>query len=116
MHTMITLVGISVWFATGCLISHYAKKRVGHGIAEYFIANRKISGFIAAMTYSATTYSAFMMVGLVGMSYMVGISAMGFELTYLISTMLLLLYFAPRFWYVGKEYNCVTPSELLAKR
>ncbi len=115
MHTMITLAGISVWFAAGCLISHYAKKRMGHSVAEYFIANRRISGFIAAMTYSATTYSAFMMVGLVGMSYMVGVSAMGFELTYLISTVLLLLYFAPRFWYVGKEYNCVTPSELLAK-
>ncbi|RKX56172.1 MAG: sodium:solute symporter family protein, partial [Thermotoga sp.] len=89
MNITIALLGIFIWFAIGCFISYRAKKKTGPGIAEYFIANRKIGGFIAAMTYSATTYSAFMMVGLVGMAYVVGVSAMGFELTYLMSTILL---------------------------
>ncbi len=116
MNITIALLGILAWFAIGCLISYYAKRRMGPGVAEYFIANRKIGGFIAAMTYSATTYSAFMMVGLVGLAYAVGVSAMGFELTYLMSTILLLLYFAPQFWSIGRRYNCITPSELLSKR
>lgn len=116
MNIAIALLGIFIWFAIGCFISYRAKKKTGPGIAEYFIANRKIGGFIAAMTYSATTYSAFMMVGLVGMAYVVGVSAMGFELTYLMSTVLLLLYFAPRFWSMGKKYNAITPTDLLSKR
>ena len=109
------LWGLLLWFLLGSLVSYSAKKRTGPGIAEYFIANRTIGGFISAMTYSATTYSAFMMVGLVGMTYSVGISAMGFELSYLMGTLLLLVLFAPYFWAIAKEYNCISPAELLSK-
>jgi len=114
-RSSVMLWGIFVWFVLGCIISFYAKKKTGSGIAEYFIANRTIGGFVAAMTYSATTYSAFMMVGLVGMTYSFGVSTMGFELSYLMGTILLLVLFAPYFWLVSRKYNCITPSELLAK-
>ncbi len=116
MSRMIVILGIVVWFGMGCFISYLASKRTGRGIREYFIANGKLGGFIAAMTYSATTYSSFMMVGLVGMVYVVGVGAFGFEVTYLVSTVLFLLYFAPKYWELGRRYNCITPSELLGKR
>jgi len=114
-RSSIMLLGITCWFILGCIISFTAKRKTGPGIAEYFIANRTIGGFVAAMTYSATTYSAFMMVGLVGMTYTFGISTMGFELSYLMGTILLLVLFAPYFWSISKKYNCITPSELLSK-
>ncbi len=114
-RTSIMLWGLLLWFLLGCIVSYYARKRTGPGIAEYFIANRTIGGFISAMTYSATTYSAFMMVGLVGMTYSVGISAMGFELSYLMGTILLLVLFAPYFWTIAKKYDCISPVELLSK-
>ncbi len=111
----IMLWGLLIWFLLGCMVSYFARKRTGPGISEYFIANRTIGGFISAMTYSATTYSAFMMVGLVGMTYSVGISAMGFELSYLMGTVLLLALFAPYFWTIAKKYDCISPVELLSK-
>ncbi len=114
-RSSIMLLGIFIWFVIGCYISFTARKKTGPGIAEYFIANRTIGGFVAAMTYSATTYSAFMMVGLVGMTYTFGISTMGFELSYLMGTILLLVLFAPYFWSMSRKYNCITPSELLGK-
>lgn len=114
-RTSIMLWGLLVWFLLGCIVSYLARRRTGPGMAEYFIANRTIGGFISAMTYSATTYSTFMMVGLVGMTYSVGISAMGFELTYLMGTILLLVLFAPYFWTIAKKYNCISPMELLSK-
>lgn len=114
-RSSIMIWGILIWFILGCVISFFARKKTGPGITEYFIANRTIGGFIAAMTYSATTYSAFMMVGLVGMTYSVGVSAMGFELTYLMGTILLLVLFAPYFWLIGKQHECITPIELLSK-
>jgi solute:Na+ symporter, SSS family len=114
-RSSIMLVGILCWFSLGCIIAFLAKRKTGPGIAEYFIANRTIGGFVSAMTYSATTYSAFMMVGLVGMTYSFGISTMGFELSYLMGTILLLVLFAPYFWSISQKYNCITPSELLSK-
>jgi SSS family solute:Na+ symporter len=109
-------LGIAIWFATGCVVSYYTRKYVGHGVADYFIANRRLSALPAALTYAATTYSAFMLVGLVGLTYSRGVSAHGFELTYLIGTVILLAYFAPRIWIAGRLYDCITPPELLSKR
>lgn len=114
-RSSVMLWGLFVWFVIGCVISFSAKRKTGPGIAEYFIANRTIGGFVAAMTYSATTYSAFMMVGLVGMTYSFGVSTMGFELSYLMGTILLLVLFAPYFWSISKKYDCITPPELLSK-
>jgi len=109
-------LGIALWFATGCVVSYYTRKHVGRGVADYFIASRRLSALPSALTYAATTYSAFMLVGLVGLTYSLGVSAHGFELTYLIGTVILLAYFAPRIWIAGKLYDCVTPPELLSKR
>ena len=96
MSAAIIIVGIAVWFIAGALLSWYARQNLGKGMSGYFLANRKVGGFISAMTYSATTYSAFMMVGLVGLTYSSGIGTLGFELTYLAATVILMVIFAPR--------------------
>ena len=41
-------------------------------MSGYFLGNRKMNGFVSALSYSATTYSAFMMVGLSGLLIEVG--------------------------------------------
>ncbi len=107
---------LAIWFMIGVLIAYVARERLGEGMPEFFLANRKLGGFISAMTYSATTFSAFMMVGLVGLTYSTGVGAVGFEMIYIIFTILLLIIFAPRFWIAGKIYDIITPPELLAKR
>lgn len=73
MSALMLSTGIAVWFVAGAALSHLARRRMGYGIEEYFLANRRLGGFISAMTYSATTYSAFMMVGLVGLTYTSGV-------------------------------------------
>ncbi|MDO9535337.1 MAG: sodium:solute symporter family protein [Bacillota bacterium] len=70
---------------------------------------------MAALTYSATTYSAFMLIGLAGFTYAGGVGALGFELIYL-SGLVLVAFFGPRFWIVGKQYNYITPTEMLGDR
>ena len=74
-----------------------------------------MGGFVSAMSYSATTYSAFMMIGLAGLTYTGGVGALGFELIYLIGVTLVLV-FGPRFWLVGKKFGYVTPTEMLGHR
>ncbi|MEF8873620.1 MAG: sodium:solute symporter family protein, partial [Candidatus Thermoplasmatota archaeon] len=107
---------LAIWFLVGVVIAYMARKHLGEGMPEFFLANRKLSGFISGMTYSATTFSAFMMVGLVGLTYSTGVGAVGFEMIYIIFTILLLVIFAPRFWVAGKKYDIITPPELMAVR
>ncbi|MDT8284161.1 MAG: sodium:solute symporter family protein [Thermovirgaceae bacterium] len=116
MSTAVIIAGIGAWFTAGAILSWYARRNLGKGMSEYFLANRKVGGFVSAMTYSATTYSAFMMVGLVGLTYSSGIGALGFEMTYLAATVILMVIFAPRYWAAGRLFDLVTPSELLSKR
>ncbi len=107
--------GIAVYIAVGLAIAVMARRRLGVGMSEFFLANRKVGGFVSALTYSATTYSAFMMIGLAGLTYLSGVGALGFELTYLCG-MFMMVFFLPRFWLVGKKYGYVSPMELLSDR
>lgn len=104
------------WTAIALWIAAAARKKMKAGVSEFFIGGRRLRGFVSGMTYAATTYSAFMLVGLVGLTYRSGVGALGFEMTYLIFTVLLLITFGPRFWIVGNWYGHITPPELLANR
>jgi len=116
MRSEIILLGILIWFGFGASVALISRKLSRKSSSDFFIAQRGVSGIIAAMTYSATTYSAFMMVGLVGYVYATGVGAIGFELTYLLGTLILLLIFAPRFWIAGKLRGYISPAELLSER
>ena len=107
---------ILLWTGVASLVAWASRKGLRAGSSEYFIGGRRIRGFLSGMTYAATTYSAFMLVGLVGLTYRFGVAALGFEMSYLLFTVFFLVVFAPRFWFAGQMYDLVTPSELLAKR
>ncbi|TES84914.1 MAG: sodium:solute symporter family protein [Dehalococcoidia bacterium] len=107
--------GIGLYMAAGLGIALMARRQLGAGVSDFFLANRKLGGFISALSYSATTYSAFMMIGLVGLTYFTGVGALGFELTYLCG-MFMMVFFLPRFWLVGKKYGYISPMELLSDR
>ena len=108
-------LAIGLYFILGTIVAIYARRGMGRGMADFFLANRAVNGFVAALTYSATTYSAFMLVGLAGLTYTGGVGAWGFELIYL-SGLVLVAFFGPRFWLAGKKYNYITPAELLGDR
>jgi len=107
--------GIAIYIAVGLVIAVIARRQLGAGVSEFFLANRRVGGFVSALTYSATTYSAFMMIGLAGLTYFYGVGALGFELTYLCG-MFMMVFFLPRFWLVGRKYGYVSPMELLSDR
>lgn len=81
----------------------------------YFLGNRGLNGFVSALSYSATTFSAFMLVGLAGLTYKGGVGAYGFEIIYFLGVSLVAI-FGPRFWLIGKKNGYVTPSEMLGDR
>jgi len=106
---------IVLYAILGTVVAIYARGGI-RTQEDYFIGGRNIGGIISALTYAATTYSAFMMVGLVGLSYMTGVGAAGFELMYLVGTLFLLSYYAPKVWKLGKEKSLVSPAEIFTYR
>lgn len=114
MKTEFTIL-LSLYIIAATSIAIYARKGIRNQ-EDYFIGGRNIGGVVSALTYAATTYSAFMMVGLVGFTYSTGIGSAGFELMYLVGTLFLLSYYAPRIWKMGREKGLVTPTEIFAER
>ena len=108
-------ITIIVYIIVGIIVAFIARQKMGAGMNEFFLANRQLGGFVSALTYAATTYSAFMMVGLAGLTYKLGVGALGFELTYL-GGLVLVVFFGPRFWLVGRKFDYLTHAQLLADR
>jgi SSS family solute:Na+ symporter len=113
MGSFILLLGI--YLVTGTVIAALVH-RSGQSQEEYYVGGRRISGFLSALTYSSTTYSAFMMVGLVGLSFQTGVGALIFEMAYLVGTLILLSVYGKRIWKLSRERGFVSPSEIFSHR
>lgn len=108
-------LGFAIYTALSLYVAYLSRSGKETTMSGYFLGNRKMNGFVSALSYSATTYSAFMMVGLSGLTYRGGVGALGFEMVYFMGVTLV-AFFGPRFWLVGKKYGYVTPSEMLGDR
>lgn len=106
---------IALYLLTAVGIAFLSRQGPAKSMSGYFLGNRQMNGFVSALSYSATTYSAFMMVGLAGLTYAGGVGALGFEIIYFAGVSLVAI-FGPRFWAVGKKFGFVTPSEMLGHR
>jgi SSS family solute:Na+ symporter len=104
-------LGLYALVGTGIAIAVMKKNR---SQSDYFVGGGAIGWVVSAMTYAATTYSAFMMVGLVGLSYDAGLGALIFELVYLVMTVVLLSVYGARLWDAARRHNLVSPMELFA--
>lgn len=108
------ILSLFAYIAIGTLIAVISRRFGVRSTAEYFVGNYRLGGFLSSMSYAATTYSAFMMVGLVGLTYASGIGALGFELIYLVATLAFLSFFSRKVWLMARERGWVSPSEMLS--
>ncbi|MCE4604504.1 MAG: sodium:solute symporter family protein [Aeropyrum sp.] len=114
-HRVIVSVGaLLAYFIIGTILTLIARRRLSKGEEGFYLAGRDLGGFISAMTYAATTYSSFMIVGLVGLAYFTGIGSFVFEIAYLIATVVLLSIFAGKVWKMSRSRGWISPGEMLA--
>lgn len=113
---VLSLAVLLAYLALGTALAVWTRRYLGRewSARDYYTAGGRLGGFLAAMTYAATTYSSFMIVGLVGFSYLTGAGAAGFELSYFVATMGLLAWLARRAWRLSRERGWVTPSGMLS--
>lgn len=109
------LILLSIYVAAGSVIVLFVSRRK-QSQEEFFVGGRNLGWVVTALTYAATTYSAFMMVGLVGLSYGTGVGAMIFELAYLVATVIILAVYGKRIWQLGQTHGYVSPMEMFTER
>ncbi len=103
-----------IYIVLGTLIAVISRRRLRGGIRDYYVSEGRLGSFLAAMTYAATTYSSFMIVGLVGFTYTTGVGALGFEMAYYVATLGLLLIIGERVWRASRERGWVSPAQMVA--
>ncbi|PQO22694.1 pantothenate permease [Rhodobacteraceae bacterium WD3A24] len=106
---------IAAFAALGFVIAWRAARANTGTVGDYYLGGRNVGGMVAGLSYAATTYSAFMLVVLTGLTYRGGIGALGFELIYFAGLSLLVI-FAPRFWLAARRWGFVSPAEMIGAR
>ncbi|SEQ85455.1 solute:Na+ symporter, SSS family [Virgibacillus subterraneus] len=115
MNTNMVIWGIALYIILALFVAYKSRRGDRTDMSGYYLGGRQMNGILSALSYSATTYSAFMMVGLAGLTYQGGVGALGFEIVYFTGVSLVAL-FGRRFWLAGKKYGYVTPSEMVGDR
>ncbi|MCG8481420.1 MAG: hypothetical protein MI724_20165, partial [Spirochaetales bacterium] len=105
MNGFYVLLGLYALAGTGVSIAVMRRNKTQ---GEYFVGGGTLGWVVSAMTYAATTYSAFMMVGLVGLSYGTGIGALIFEAVYLVATVILLSVYGGKIWDMARRHDLVS--------
>jgi SSS family solute:Na+ symporter len=106
---------IGAFTVLGIVLSVLATRASRKTASDFFLAGRTTGSIVAGLSYAATTYSAYMLVVLTGLTYRGGIGALGFELIYFAGLSLLVV-FAPRYWLAAKRWGFVSPSEMFGAR
>ena len=114
MSLLMYLTMLAMYIVVGTLIAVISRRLGIRTVQDYYVAGYRLSGFLASMTYAATTYSAFMMIGLVGLSYATGVGALGFELAYFVATLTFLALFSKKVWSMARKRKWVSPAEMLS--
>ncbi|MGC8936206.1 MAG: sodium:solute symporter family protein [Candidatus Methanomethylicaceae archaeon] len=116
MDPLSVYISIVIYLGVGSAIAFLSKKFLKKDFKDFYTASGRFGTLLATLSYAATTYSAFMFIGLVGLAYSTGVGALGFELVYFVGTLLLLYYIAPKYWRIQKRYGYVSPAEILSSR
>ncbi|MEH0069286.1 hypothetical protein V6L77_01465 [Pannonibacter sp. Pt2-lr] len=114
MSVSLVVWGLVIYVLVSFIVAYISRTGQSASMSDYFIGGRSMGGVLSALSYSATTYSAFMMIGLAGLTFKGGAGALGFEIVYFAGVSLVAI-FGPRFWAVGKNTASSRPMKCWAR-
>lgn len=112
---------ISVWSFISylvliILIGVYAARFSSRGISNFFIGGRKMGMLVVALSAVVSGRSAWLLLGVTGMSFEMGFSALWAVLGYTLVEFFLFFFYAPRIRYFSEKYDCITVPDFFAER
>ena len=97
-------------------IGAYSTKFSSKGISEYFIGGRKMNRFVVALSAVVSGRSAWLLLGVTGMAYAQGPSAVWAVAGYIVVELFLFLYYARRLRNFTGKRDCITIPDFFAER
>lgn len=94
----------------------YSSRFSSRGISEYFIGGRKMNRFVVALSAVVSGRSAWLLLGVTGMAYAQGPSAIWAVVGYIVVELFLFLYYARRLRNFTEKRNCITVPDFFTER
>lgn len=107
---------IAAYLMIVLVIAYFGWKKRKDNLQDFYVQSRSAGKFVAFMTFSATLFSSFTMVGMPGFFYTHGIGSWMFIAFADIFMALMIFVIGRRMWALGKRFGYVTPSEFLGDR
>lgn len=105
-----------IYFLIIISIGIYSSRFSSKGISEFFLGGRTMNRFVVALSAVVSGRSAWLLLGVSGLAYVQGISAIWAVLGYTIIESLLFLFYAPRLRKFTEENDCITIPDFYAVR
>ena len=105
-----------IYFIIVTGIGIYASRFSSKGISEYFIGGRQMGRLVVALSAVVSGRSAWLLLGVSGLAYIKGITAIWAVIGYIIVEFLLFLFYAPRIRKFSEEHDCITLPDFYAAR
>lgn len=96
------LIGIGLWAA-----------RRSNSEADFFLGGRGLGPVVAAISYSASASSAWTLLGISGLAYAIGVSAVWVALGSILGAVIAWVWIAPRLLDFSAEHGCLTLTDFL---
>jgi sodium/proline symporter len=97
-------------------IGLYARKFSSTGVSEFFVGGRKMNRFVVALSAVVSGRSAWLLLGVTGMAYASGASAVWAVTGYITAEVFLFVFYARRLRHFAEAYDCVTLPDFFAAR
>ncbi len=111
--TIIAFVGyLVVVLGIGVFAARYSSA----GLGEFFVGGRRMHRLVVALSAVVSGRSAWLLLGLTGMAYTIGVAAIWSAVGYIVVELLLFLYYAPRLRRFAEHYDTVTLPDFYAAR
>ncbi len=112
---------VAVWSFIGYLvliifIGVYAARFSSRGISNFFIGGRKMGMLVVALSAVVSGRSAWLLLGVTGMSFEMGFSALWAVVGYTVVEFFLFFFYAPRIRCFSENKDCITVPDFFAER
>jgi len=111
-----TLVAFLGYLALVVAIGVYATRFSSAGISEFFLGGRRMHRFVVALSAVVSGRSAWLLLGVTGLAWSRGISAVWAVVGYIVAELLLFLFYARRLRRFSGAYDCLTLPDFFAVR
>lgn len=109
---LIILITLIIYIILLIALGYFGSKKT-HNNTDFFIGGRTLGPFVAAMSYVASSASAWVMLGLSGLGYFVGVSALWIVPGLLLGHGFSWLWVAPKLQKMSHKHKLVTVTDIL---